>query len=253
MLTIDLNCDCGESYGAFRVGDDEGILPFVSSANVACGGHAGDPMVMRQTVRRCRELGVAVGAHPSYPDLHGFGRRVLPLTSDEIENWVLTQIGALAAITCAEKVELCHVKPHGALYNVAAQDMVVAMAIARAVAAFSRELALVGLAGSALIAAGHELGLPVLAEAFADRTYEVNGRLRDRRYADALIIDPAQCLAQTLQIVRDRMVVAVDGTAVPLQADTICLHGDTPGAAARAAALRRGLEAAGIAVRSPQR
>jgi UPF0271 protein len=253
MLTIDLNCDCGESYGAFRVGDDEGILPFVSSANVACGGHAGDPMVMRQTVRRCRELGVAVGAHPSYPDLHGFGRRVLPLTSDEIENWVLTQIGALAAITRAEKVELCHVKPHGALYNVAAQDMVVAMAIARAVAAFSRELALVGLAGSALIAAGHELGLPVLAEAFADRTYEANGRLRDRRHADALIIDPAQCLAQTLQIVRDRMVVAVDGTAVPLQADTICLHGDTPGAAARAAALRRGLEAAGIAVRSPQR
>ncbi len=162
MLTIDLNCDCGESYGAFRVGDDEGILPFVSSANVACGGHAGDPMVMRQTVRRCRELGVAVGAHPSYPDLHGFGRRVLPLTSDEIENWVLTQIGALAAITRAEKVDLCHVKPHGALYNVAAHDMVVAMAIARAVAAFSRELALVGLAGSALIAAGHELGLPVL-------------------------------------------------------------------------------------------
>ncbi len=253
MLTIDLNCDCGESYGAFRVGDDEGILPFVSSANVACGGHAGDPMVMRQTVRRCRELGVAVGAHPSYPDLHGFGRRVLPLTSDEIENWVLTQIGALAAITRAEKVDLCHVKPHGALYNVAAHDMVVAMAIARAVAAFSRELALVGLAGSALIAAGHELGLPVLAEAFADRTYEANGRLRDRRHADALIIDPAQCLAQTFQIVRDRMVVAVDGTAVPLQADTICLHGDTPGAAARAAALRRGLEAAGIAVRSPQR
>ncbi len=253
MLTIDLNCDCGESYGAFRVGDDEGMLPFVSSANVACGGHAGDPMVMRQTVRRCRELGVAVGAHPSYPDLHGFGRRVLPLTSDEIENWVLTQIGALAAITRAENVELCHVKPHGALYNVAAQDMVVAMAIARAVAAFSRELALVGLAGSALIAAGHELGLPVLAEAFADRTYESNGRLRDRRHADALIIDPVQCLAQTLQIVRDRMVVAIDGTAVPLQADTICLHGDTPGAAARAAALRRGLEAAGIAVRSPQR
>ncbi len=253
MRTIDLNCDCGESYGVFRVGDDEGILPFVSSANVACGGHAGDPMVMRQTVRRCRELGVAVGAHPSYPDLHGFGRRVLPLTSDEIENWVLTQIGALAAITRAEKVELCHVKPHGALYNVATQDMMVAMAIARAVAAFSHELALVGLAGSALIAAGHELGLPVLAEAFADRTYEANGRLRDRRHADALIIDPAQCLAQTLQIVRDRMVVAVDGTVVPLQADTICLHGDTPGAAARAAALRRGLEAAGIAVRSPQR
>ncbi len=253
MLTIDLNCDCGESYGAFRVGDDEGILPFVSSANVACGGHAGDPMVMRQTVRRCRELGVAVGAHPSYPDLHGFGRRVLPLTSDEIENWVLTQIGTLAAITRAEKVDLCHVKPHGALYNVAAQDMVVAMAIARAVAAFSRELALVGLAGSALIAAGHELGLPVLAEAFADRAYEANGRLRDRRHTDALITDPAQCLAQTLQIVRDQMVVAVDGTAVPLQADTICLHGDTPGAAARAAVLRRGLEAAGIAVRSPQR
>ncbi|ACL24853.1 LamB/YcsF family protein [Chloroflexus aggregans] len=252
MLSIDLNCDCGESYGAFQIGDDEGILPFVSSANIACGGHAGDPIVMRHTVRRCRELGVAVGAHPSYPDLHGFGRRVLPMSPAEIEAWVLAQIGALAAIARAEGVELRHVKPHGALYNVAARDHVVATAVARAVAAFSHELALVGLADSALIDAGREMGLPVLAEAFADRAYEADGRLRDRRYPDALIIDPTACLKQTLSIVRDGVVIAIDGTPVPLQADTICVHGDTPGAAARAAALRHGLEAAGITVRTPR-
>lgn len=253
MIAIDLNCDCGESYGAFKIGDDEGILPFVSSANIACGGHAGDPLVMRRTVRRCRELGVAVGAHPSYPDLHGFGRRVLPLSPDEIEDWTLAQIGALAAIARAEGVELRHVKPHGALYNVAARDHAVAAAIARAVVAFSREMALVGLAGSALIAAGIEAGLPVLAEAFADRAYEADGRLRDRRHPDALIIDPAACVAQTIRIVRDGVVIAIDSTPVPLQADTICLHGDTPGAAARAAALRQGLAAAGITVRAPGR
>ncbi|WP_298821735.1 LamB/YcsF family protein [Chloroflexus sp.] len=253
MITIDLNCDCGESYGAFQIGDDDGILPFVSSANVACGGHAGDPQVMRRTVRRCRELGVAVGAHPGYPDLHGFGRRVLPMSPSEIEDWVLGQIGALAAIARAEGVELRHVKPHGALYNVAARDTAIATAIARAVAAFSRNLALVGLAGSALIAAGIEAGLPVLAEAFADRAYEADGRLRDRRHPDALIVEPTACLTQTLSIVRDRVVIAQDGTPVPLQADTICLHSDTPGAAARAAILRQGLTAAGISVRAPER
>lgn len=251
MLTIDINCDCGESYGAFQVGDDDGVLPFVSSANVACGGHAGDPMVMRRTVRRCRDLGVAVGAHPSYPDLYGFGRRVLPLTPDEIEAWVLAQIGSLAAIARSEKVELRHVKPHGALYNVAARDLTVAMAIARAVAAFSRELALVGLAGSLLITAGHEVGVPVLAEAFADRAYEADGTLRNRHHPDALIIDPAACLAQILHIVRDGAVRAVDGTLVPLQAATICIHGDTPGAALRAATIRQGLAAAGITVQAP--
>ncbi|MEJ5343630.1 MAG: 5-oxoprolinase subunit PxpA [Chloroflexus sp.] len=253
MLTIDINCDCGESYGAFQVGDDDGVLPFVSSANVACGGHAGDPIVMRRTVRRCRDLGVAVGAHPSYPDLYGFGRRVLPLTPDEVEAWVLAQIGSLAAIARSEKVELRHVKPHGALYNVAARDLAVAMAIARAVAAFSRELTLVGLAGSLLITAGHEVGVPVLAEAFADRAYEADGTLRNRHHPDALIIDPAACLAQALHIVRDGAVRAVDGTLVPLQAATICIHGDTPGAALRAATIRQGLAAAGITVQAPQR
>ncbi len=251
MIAIDINCDCGESYGAFHIGDDEAMLPFVSSANIACGGHAGDPVVMRRTVRRCRELGVAVGAHPSYPDLYGFGRRALPMSPAEIENWVLAQIGALAAIARAEGVELRHVKPHGALYNVAVRDSTVAAAIARAVAAFSRNVALVGLANSALIAAGIEAGLPVLAEAFADRAYEADGRLRDRRHPDALIIDPAACLQQTLKIVRDGIVIAVDGTPVRLHADTICIHGDTPGAAARAAALRQGLVEAGITVQVP--
>ncbi len=252
MRSIDLNCDCGESFGAFHIGDDDGVLPYVSSANIACGGHAGDPIVMRRVVQRCRELGVAVGAHPGYPDLYGFGRRVLPLSSAEIENWVLAQIGALAAIARAEGVELRHVKPHGALYNLAARDAAVAAAIARAVAAWSRDLALVGLAGSELIAAGISAGLPVLAEAFADRAYEADGRLRDRRHPDALITDPAACLAQAITIARKQAVIAVDGTCVPVQADTLCLHSDTPGAAARAAALRQGLAQAGIEVRAPQ-
>lgn len=247
-MRIDLNCDCGESFGAWPLGDDAALLAQVTSANVACGAHAGDPDVMRRTVRLARELGVAVGAHPGFPDLQGFGRRALDMAPDEVANSVLAQIGALYAIARAEGVALTHVKPHGALYNQAARTPALAEAIAQAVAAFSRELVLVGLAGSMLVAAGRATGLRVAGEAFADRAYEADGSLRARRLPGALIEDNQRALAQALSIVRDGCATTLDGTRVPVVADTICLHGDTPGAAERAAFLRQGLLAAGVEV-----
>ncbi len=249
MPRIDLNCDCGESFGVWSLGDDEAVLRHVTSASVACGAHAGDPEVMRRTVRLCRSLGVAVGAHPGFPDLPGFGRRPLPLTPSEIETSVLFQIGALHAIARAEGVALRHVKPHGALYNLAAKTPAVAEAIARAVAAFSRELILVGLAGSVLVEAGLAAGLSVASEAFADRGYAADGALLPRDAPGALILDPERNLAQALSIVTTGQVVGPEGQAVPVVADTLCIHGDTPGAAERAALLRQGLLAAGVEVR----
>ncbi|MBX0326986.1 LamB/YcsF family protein [Oscillochloris sp. ZM17-4] len=249
MPAIDLNCDCGESFGPWPMGDDSALLPHVTSANVACGGHAGDPATMRRTVRRCKELGVSVGAHPGYPDLQGFGRRSIPMDPAEIEDMVLAQLGALHAIARAEGVELRHMKAHGALYNDAARAPLIAQAIARAVAAFSRDLVLVGLAGSAMISAGEEAGLRVAREAFADRAYEPDGSLRSRSLPDSLITDPARNLQQAMSIIDSGFALSVDGLQVPIWADTLCIHGDTPGAAARAAALRAGLVAAGIEIR----
>lgn len=246
---MDLNCDCGESFGPWPMGDDAAVLPHVTSANVACGGHAGDPPTMRRTVRLCKGLGVAVGAHPGYPDMQGFGRRSIPMDPAEIEDLVLAQLGALHAIARAEGAELRHVKAHGALYNDAARTPPIARAIARAVAAFSRELVLVGLAGSALLEAGREAGLTVAGEAFADRAYEADGGLRSRALPGALITDPAQNLRQALDIALSGRVAAIGGESVAVQAATICIHGDTPGAAARAAALHQGLVAAGVDVR----
>jgi UPF0271 protein len=253
MLSIDLNCDCGESFGPWGMGDDEAVLPHVTSANVACGAHAGDPMVMRRTVRLCYQLGVTVGAHPGFPDLQGFGRRAMAMSPDEIEASVLAQIGALHAVAHAEGVTLRHVKAHGALYNVAAATPAVAEAIARAVAAFSRELTLVGLAGSHLIAAGEAAGLTVAREAFADRGYAADGSLVPRGAPGALIHDPAASLAQALSIVAEGHALSPDGARVPIVADTLCLHGDAQGAAARAAHLRQGLVAAGVMVRATNR
>jgi UPF0271 protein len=250
MHTIDLNCDCGESYGPWTIGDDAAILDHVTSANIACGGHAGDPLVMRRTVALACARGVAIGAHPGYPDLQGFGRRSLGLSPDEAYAWVLAQIGALAAIVRAEGAQLVHVKPHGALYNDAARDPVLAQAIARAVASFDPALTLVGLAGSQLIVAGQAAGLPVAREAFADRAYEADGSLRDRRLPGALIHDEQAALAQAISIARDGAVSAYSGEQVAVHAETLCLHGDAPGAAARAARLRSGLAEARIAVRA---
>ncbi len=248
MRTIDLNCDCGESFGAWTMGDDAGVLPRVTSANIACGGHAGDPLVMRRTLRLARSLGVSAGAHPGYPDLAGFGRRALAMPPDEVYAHMLAQVGALHAIARAEGIALAHVKPHGALYNLAAAAPPLAEAIARAVADFDPRLILVGLAGSALLEAGRAAGLAVAGEAFADRVYEADGSLRSRASPGAMLEDARAGLAQALDIALRGEVTAYGGARIALRADTLCIHGDTPGAAERAAVLRRGLQEAGVTV-----
>lgn len=249
--TIDLNADVGESYGAWSMGDDAALLPLVTSANVACGAHAGDPVVMARTVALARRLGVAVGAHPGYPDRDGFGRRDLPMTAEELRASILAQLGALEAIARAAGVSLTHVKPHGALYNRAARDPELAGIVAAAVRAVSPSLALVGLAGSALLTAGTAEGLPVIAEAFADRVYEADGALRSRRFPDSMHHDPAAAAEQARSIVLDGRVRAHDGTWVPVTAASLCVHGDTPGAPAIAAAVRTALTEAGIRIAAP--
>lgn len=248
-MHIDLNCDMGESFGAWRMGGDADLMPIITSANIACGWHAGDPVVMERTVRLALDHGVALGAHPGYPDLLGFGRRSLALSPAEAEAYVLYQVAALAGIAQAHGARLTHVKPHGQLYNDAVANPALAVAIARAVARLDDRLILVGLAGSALVQAGRDAGLSVAEEVFADRVYEADGRLRSRRLPDAMLHDPARSAEQALRMVRDGQVVAYDGTVVPVRADTVCIHGDGPTAPAIARELRVRLEAAGVAVR----
>ncbi len=242
MSWIVLNCDCGE--GA----DDAAILRWMSAANIACGGHAGDANTMRATLRLCRALNLSAGAHPSFPDRDHFGRRVLPLSPAEVRAHVTAQIGALVEIAHSEGVPLTHVKPHGALYNHAAIHRDYADAIAEAVLAAGQTFALVGPPGSALSLAAQQRGLPYLAEGFADRRYRPDGSLVPRDQPAAMIEDAAHSVAQALSIVRDGLVRAEDGSAVLLRAQTLCLHSDAPGAATRAQALRQALDANGIAV-----
>ncbi len=247
-MRIDLNCDIGESFGRYTLGDDAAMLDVVTSANVACGLHASDPSVMQATVALAAQKGVAVGAHPGYPDLQGFGRRVMALTPSEIEATVLYQIGALAGFARAAGAPLVHVKPHGALYNVAARDLAVAEAIARAVAAFDPKLIVVALPDSALLYAARTAGLRVACEGFADRAYCEDGSLVPRTEPGAVIHVPALATARAIRMVTQGEVEAITGKVVPLRIDTLCIHGDTPGAVAIAAALRAALEAAGVVV-----
>jgi UPF0271 protein len=247
-MRIDINSDLGESFGAWRMGDDEALMPSITSANVACGFHAGDPTVMRATVALAKAHGVAVGAHPGYSDLVGFGRREMQATARDVEDMVLYQVAALAGVAAGEGVRLQHVKPHGALYNQAVRDPALADAIARGVAAFDRSLILLGLPGSELIRAGERAGLRVAAEVFADRAYEPDGSLTSRRKPGAVIHDAATVVARALRMARDGIVIATDGSEIALTAQTICVHGDTPGAAALARQVRAGLDAAGIRV-----
>jgi UPF0271 protein len=247
-MRIDLNSDLGESFGPWPMGQDEVLMESITSANVACGFHAGDPGAMRQTIALARDRGVAVGAHPGFPDLVGFGRREMNATPAEIEDFVLYQVAALAGMAQAQAVRLQHVKAHGALYNMACKDRALADAIARAVAAFDRSLILFGLPNSELLRAGEAAGLPVAAEVFADRAYEHDGSLVSRNKPGSVIHDAAAVVARAVRMVKERTVLAIDGSTVALKADTICLHGDTPGAAQLAKEIRRGLEAAGIRV-----
>lgn len=253
MKSIDLNADLGESFGAWRMGDDAGVMPWITSANIACGFHAGDALTMRRTVALCIEHGVAIGAHPSLPDLQGFGRREMRVSPDEVYAQTLYQIGALHAIARASGGHLHHVKPHGALYNMAARDAGLADAIAAAVRDFDPMLILVGLAGSALVEAGRCAGIPVLREGFCDRRYRNDGSLAPRTEAGAVIDDPDAAVAQALSIATSGEAVATDGSKVQVAADTLCVHGDRPGAAGFAKALRRALEQAGLKVDAVER
>ena len=251
MPRIDLNADVGESFGAFATGSDAELFEHVTSANVACGFHAGDPSVIDRTVKGAAARGVAVGAHPGYFDLRGFGRREMRLPASEVEADVLYQVGALLAFARAHGALLTHVKPHGALYNQAADDPQLAAAIARGIARVSRELVFVGLAGSqAMRQAAAAAGLRFAAEAFADRAYDARGRLVPRSEPGSVTHDPAVAAAAAVRLARDHVALAVDGSEVPVEADTLCLHGDTPGAVAMARAVREALERAGVGVQA---
>jgi len=252
-VQIDLNADVGESFGAYRYGDDEGVLPCVSSANIACGFHAGDPAVMRRTLQLAERHGIAAGAHPGFPDLPGFGRRDMHISTAELESIVAYQIGALAAVAAIEGARLSHVKPHGALYNMSARDAAMADAIARAVSAVDATLVLFGLSGSQLIAAGERAGLRVASEVFADRGYWPDGSLAPRGTPGAIITEVAEVVRRGVGMATGQGVTCVDGTMIRVKAETICIHGDTPGAAALARAVRAALTAAGIDVVSPGR
>lgn len=226
MRAIDLNCDLGESFGNYSIGCDEKIIPLADSCNIACGLHAGDPLVMRKTVKLAKEAGITIGAHPGYPDLQGFGRRDMSLSPDEAYAFVLYQLGALQAFCQAEKTSLNHVKPHGQLYNRCSIDYELSLAVAYAVRDFDPTIKLVGLANSQLIQAGIDANLTVLQEFFADRNYTDEGLLVSRNNPDAIISDDDLVIKRIKQVVDEGTVTSLSGKVIPLQADTICIHGD---------------------------
>ncbi|TMW72079.1 LamB/YcsF family protein [Alteribacter natronophilus] len=248
-MRIDLNCDLGESFGNYTIGQDEDVLQLVSSANIACGYHAGDHNVMKKTVRLAAEAGVGLGAHPGLPDLGGFGRRYIEVQPEDVYNMVVYQIGALEAFVRIEGERLQHVKPHGALFNMASKDRAIADAIARAVKDVDESLILFGLAGSELVMAGREHGLTVAREVFADRSYQPDGTLTPRTEPGAVIEDEDEVTERVLRMIREGVVTASDGSEVALEPDTICVHGDGPKALAFVSNLRKCLQEAGVQVR----
>jgi len=250
MHVIDLNCDMGESFGAYRLGRDEEIMGCVTSVNIACGFHAGDPGTMRRTVQLALRSGTAIGAHPGLPDLQGFGRREMAISPQEAHDLVLYQIGALQAFVRAEGGKLQHVKPHGALYNMAARDQALATAVAEAVYCADPELILFGLSGSSLIEAGQRIGLRTASEVFADRTYQADGSLTPRHRPDALVVDTETAVRQAIHMVRTGKVATTQGHEITIEAQTICIHGDGPHALEFAVQIRDALLAAGIRLQS---
>ncbi len=246
--SINLNADLGESFGAWTMGDDEALLGIVGSANVACGFHAGDPLVMRRTVRLAREARVSIGAHPSYPDLQGFGRRRMQMGASELESAIIYQIGALAAMAAAEGTRVTHVKPHGALNNVACADLEVARTVARAVAAVDRSLSFLAPCLSQLVVAGREAGLRVVEEIFADRAYLDDGQLVPRDRPGAVIGDPEACLTHVGRMLEEQALVTVTGKRLAARPQSVCVHGDAPHAVASARRLREGLIASRYAL-----
>ena len=246
--SVDLNADCGESYGPWTMGDDAALMEVVSSINMACGGHAGDPETMARTLRIARARGVSVGAHPGYADREGFGRRVVPMTPDAIARMCACQIGAACGAAALAGVAVGHVKAHGALANLAAAEPEVARAVARAAAAVDRSVTLLAIAGTQLVRAGERAGLDVASEVFADRAYLASGQLMPRSRPGAVIYDGAEAARRVVRMVEEGAVVAEDGTRIPVPVDSVCVHGDTPGAVALAQTVRDALEAAGVAV-----
>lgn len=249
-LVVDLNADLGESFGQWRLGDDDAMLAIVTSANVACGFHAGDPLTLRRTVAAAAEHGVTVGAQVAYPDLMGFGRRFVDATVEELSADILYQIGALEAMCRAAGSRVAYVKPHGALYNTAVHHEQHAQAVVEAVAAYDPGLPILGLPGSALLRRAQEAGLTAVPEAFADRGYTPAGTLVSRREPGALLHDPTQVAARMVRLVTDGVIAAADGTDVAVRARSICTHGDSPGAVDMARAVRAALIDAGVTVRS---
>ncbi|MBA4601851.1 LamB/YcsF family protein [Thermoactinomyces mirandus] len=249
MFQVDLNCDLGESFGAYRIGFDDEILNFVTSANIACGFHAGDPLTMRKTVRLALEKSVAIGAHPGLPDLAGFGRRNMDISPEEIYDIVIYQIGALYGFVKAEGGTMQHVKPHGALYNMAAKSPQISGAIAKAVYNVDPQLILFGLSGSELVKAGESIGLRTANEVFADRTYQQDGTLTSRRQSDALITDCKKAAEQVIRIVKEGKVLTRQKTEITIQADTVCIHGDSPHALVFARQIQELLATSGVKIR----
>ena len=250
MKRIDLNCDMGEVPESISDGTQESLMPFLTSVNIACGGHAGDLQTMKATIEQARRWRLAIGAHPGYPDHANFGRVELNLPPEEVADSVLEQVEALAKVAVDCGVEVTHVKPHSALYNQAAKSRSLAQAIADGVARWRRDVVLVGLAGSLMLDVFWEAGFRVAAEAFADRRYEADGTLRSRRFEDALIRDPVEAGQQALRVAQRGTAIAHDGKEVSVSAQTICIHADTPGAPRIAAAVAQALQEAGIGLTS---
>lgn len=248
MPQVDLNSDLGESFGAYKMGMDEQVIAEMTSVNVACGFHAGDPVVMMKTLKTAKAHGVAVGAHPGFPDLQGFGRRNLAMTPGDVTACVLYQMGALSAFLKAEGMAFQHVKAHGALYNMAAVDMKLALAIGEAIRAFDRDVIYCGLAGSKMEAAAGEIGLRFASEVFADRGYQPDGTLVPRSQPGAMIEDEDEAAARVVRMVKEGKVKAIDGSDIAIKADTICLHGDNAHAVAFAAKIKTLLGVEGVAL-----
>lgn len=247
-MNVDLNADLGESFGNYKCGMDEQVIPFVSSVNVACGFHAADPLVMSQTVALAKEQKVAIGAHPGFPDLVGFGRRNMSVAPKDLKAMVQYQIGALSAFCDANGISMQHVKPHGAMYNMAAKNKMLARAIAEGIYEVNPELILLGLAGSYLIKEGKEVGLKVANEVFADRSYQPDGTLVPRTQEGAVIEDTEEAVCRTVKMVQEGCVTAIDGSVIPIKADSICLHGDGKKAVLFAQRLNEELNRQGVGI-----
>ena len=248
MFRVDLNADLGESFGAYTIGMDREVLKYITSANVACGFHAGDPLVMQKTVSMAKENQTRVGAHPGYPDLLGFGRRNMNISPEEAKAYIKYQLGALLAFTHSEGIKLQHVKPHGAFYNMAAVDEKLALAICQGIYEVDPDLIMLGLAGSQHIKAAQKVGLRVASEVFADRGYMNDGTLVPRKLAGAMIHDRNEAIERTIRMVKEGCVETIQGEIIPIQADSICVHGDNPDAIGFVSEIRSRLEAEGILV-----